>query len=60
MFPQQQFARTISMQVDYKYIFRDPSRGDRLMNMCKQMFPMNCSEMAKKLNDYFHETPTSE
>ena len=60
MYPQQQFARTISMQVDYKYIFRDPSRGDRLMNMCKQMFQMNCSEMAKKLNDYFHETPTSE
>ena len=39
MYPQQQFAKTISLQIDYKYIFRDPPRQDRLRTLCLQMHP---------------------
>eukprot|EP00112_Aurelia_sp_Birch-Aquarium-sp1_P017554 Seg4081.7 transcript_id=Seg4081.7/GoldUCD/mRNA.D3Y31 product="hypothetical protein" protein_id=Seg4081.7/GoldUCD/D3Y31 len=59
-YPQQQFARTIANQVDYKFIFRDPSRRDRIMSMCKQMFPGNAREMSSKINDYFDETPSTD
>ena len=55
MYPQQQFAKTISLQCDYKYIFRDPPRQDRLRTLCLQMFP-NGSEgrdMFKKIWNFF-------
>lgn len=62
MFPTQQFARTIAVQCDYKYIFRDPARQDRLRTLCGQMFP-KCSDknvMFDKIWSYLTNTPPSE
>eukprot|EP00112_Aurelia_sp_Birch-Aquarium-sp1_P015904 Seg3562.8 transcript_id=Seg3562.8/GoldUCD/mRNA.D3Y31 product="hypothetical protein" protein_id=Seg3562.8/GoldUCD/D3Y31 len=55
MFPQDKFARTISMQCDYKYIFRDPARTDRLRYLCQQMFPRGneARDMFERISTYF-------
>ena len=52
MYPQQQFAKTISLQCDYKYIFRNPPRQDRLRTLCLQMFP-NGNEGREMFNKKF-------
>ena len=53
MYPQQQFAKTISLQCDYKYIFRDPPCQDRLRTLCLQMFP-NGNEGREMFNKILH------
>ena len=53
MYPVQQFARTIALQCNYKYIFRDPARQDRLRTLCAQMFP-NATDKKACLKRFGH------
>ena len=41
------------MNIDYKFLFRDNGRMDRIGVLCKQMFPQNGKKMAEKIVDYF-------
>ena len=62
MFLVQQFSRTISLQIDYKYIFRDPPRQDRIRILCQHMFPNKgeWKSVFEKITNHLNNTPPNE
>ena len=60
LFPQRQFAVTLSRNTQYKIVFENPETRQQLKTLFVHMYPHDHKRIYQKIMDFFHSEPPSQ